>query len=76
MGGQQGPWLPPAAPRLSGTAPTGSGAVQQVHRLDQQLGRGPPPSGAGRRAAVELRITEGRLGGKEATAAAAWRSPG
>ena len=44
--------------------PLAQGAVQQVHRLDQQLGQS-RRQGAEGRAAVELRITEGRLGGKE-----------
>ena len=48
MGGQQGRGRRQQRRGCQAQHPLAQGAVQQVHRLDQQLGRG-PPSGAGRR---------------------------
>lgn len=64
VGGQQGRGCRQQRRGCQAQHPLAQGAVQQVHRLDQQLGEGrrQGPEGG---AAVELRITEGRLGGKE-----------
>ncbi len=64
MGGQQSRGCRQQRRGCQAQHPLAQGTVQQVHRLDQQLGEGrrQGPEGG---AAVELRITEGRLGGKE-----------
>ena len=64
MGGQQGRGSCQQRRGCQAQHPLAQRAVQQVHRLDQQLGEGrrQGPEGG---AAIELRITEGRLGGEK-----------